>query len=257
MGGRKASNKFRAVSTACLSQCQLWGCAPLVPVHTASNCSWRSGTAILCHWERSNVHDPQAVQVCTLDGTDLGFIPKHLTQRFISDTTFGRVDRIVGPGPQAGGLLGCRVSHPLLYHCTCCSCIPYLAALAVNTCPVYQVTHTCPGSGTKGQASPEAASCIHAIQNRLSCCACVLAPLTTQQTPRQCIMLAGAPVARHAPAAACSLPTRSEDCRKPATAPGPSYMELACPGSLCRFARQVVTLGRPSVAFIQHERSYQ
>ena len=179
---------------------RLWACTTLVPVHRAGNtlnCSWPSGMAILCHWERSNPHDPQAVRVCTLDGTDLGFIPQHLTQRFIFDTTFGRVDRVVGPGPQAGGLLGCRVTP----------CIPAAAAVVSDQiwqlcpCLAHQVTHTCPETACAKSGIQLAASCVHATQNRTSCCACrTCQPLTPQQTFRQC---------NHAGRCACRQTCRS------------------------------------------------
>ena len=57
--------------------------------------------------EPNNPYDPNAVAVQTLDGQDLGYMPRDINHRFLLDTCFGYVYSV---GQTEQGLWGFQVS---------------------------------------------------------------------------------------------------------------------------------------------------
>lgn len=76
----------------------------------------RADQAVMLEKDPKNEFDPNAINVRTLSGTDLGFVPKELTGRFPHDVTFGHI-HYVGQVPESGvwGALVCT-SHAALGH---------------------------------------------------------------------------------------------------------------------------------------------
>lgn len=77
------------------------------PQHNENPVLRRAGDAVMLVKDPHNPYDPHAVSVRTLDGRDLGFVPRDDTGAVTQPITFGRVE---GIGPQKDtGLLGFHV----------------------------------------------------------------------------------------------------------------------------------------------------
>lgn len=83
------------------------------------------GSRVILYRERNNPHDPGAVQVTTLGGRDIGYIPKESTDLVVFEQSFGEIGSLGAAKIETGAaLLGANVIFQ-----------PHLPPLAVELLP--------------------------------------------------------------------------------------------------------------------------